>query len=135
WGLSALSPPSPLVGLRGGGAATNRPSGAIGAEEGTGVRGPSLTPSNPSTTAPAPRALPPSALRPRRHHCAAAAPRAPTPRPRSAAPPAPRSRARSYAPETPAAAAQIRHSARQYSRRPDRRCPPPPAARAPAAAG
>jgi hypothetical protein len=32
-------PPSPLEGLRGGGAATNRSSGAIGAEEGPGMRG------------------------------------------------------------------------------------------------
>jgi len=32
-------PPSPLVGLRGGGAATNRAGGTIGAEEGLGVRG------------------------------------------------------------------------------------------------
>src|SRR5690606_8157758 len=38
-GSSAPVHPSPLVGLRGGGAATNRPGGAIGAEEGTGVRG------------------------------------------------------------------------------------------------
>ncbi len=32
-------PPSPLVGLRGGGVATNRSGGAIGADEWLGVRG------------------------------------------------------------------------------------------------
>src|SRR5690606_12628789 len=37
--VSAHEPPSPPEGLRGGGAATNRSGGAIGAEEGSGVRG------------------------------------------------------------------------------------------------
>src|SRR5690606_39187191 len=37
--MSPHEPPSPLEGLRGGGAATHRSSGAMGAEEGLGVRG------------------------------------------------------------------------------------------------
>jgi len=53
-GLSALSHPSPLEGLRGGGAATHRSSGAMGAEEGMGVRGALSHPPKPSSHHPRP---------------------------------------------------------------------------------